>query len=89
MLLEILSFQPMLKTMGVVALEQHPEHLIETLPLVRLSSCTCHCLGEDHPSWKQSPNLCTMSSRPSPTLVTDMKDLSSASLRYDGSSSHL
>lgn len=75
--------------MGVVALEQYPEDLIETLLLVYLSSCTCHSFGEDHPNWKQTPNLCTMSLGPSPTLVTDMKDLSSASMRQDGVSSHL
>lgn len=43
--------------MGVVALEQYPEGLIETLLLVHLSSCTCHSLGEDHPSWKQAQRV--------------------------------
>lgn len=43
--------------MGVVALEQYPEGFIETLLLVHLSSCTCHSLGEDHPSWKQAQRV--------------------------------
>lgn len=74
---------------GVVTLEQYPEDLIETLLLVHLSSCTCHSLGEDRPSWTQAPNLCATSSGPNPTLVTDVKDLSTASMRYNGVSSHL
>lgn len=67
--------------MGRVALEQYPQDLIETLLFVHISSCTCHSLGEDHPSWKQAPSLCTVGSGPYPSLVIDMKDLSSALMR--------